>query len=95
MPAYMIVNLEVNDPVIFKEYTTLAGPLVAKHGGEFLVRGGKLTVHEGDLKPGRVVVVRFPDAAAAQAFYDDPDYKPLIPLRQRAAKTDLFMVEGV
>ncbi|HTM40036.1 MAG TPA: DUF1330 domain-containing protein [Terriglobales bacterium] len=94
MPAYMIVNLEVKDPVAFDQYKSRTGPLIVKHGGEFLVRGGKLTVLEGDWKPGRVVIVRFPDAAAAQAFYDDPEYKPLIALRQRAAKTDLVVVEG-
>jgi uncharacterized protein (DUF1330 family) len=60
-----------------------------------VVRGGKLTVLEGDWKPSRVVILRFPDLASAQGFDEDPEYKPLIALRQRDAKTEMVMVEGV
>ena len=41
------------------------------------------------------MVLEFPSTAAAQAFYDDPAYEPLKALRQRVAKTDAVLVEGL
>ena len=95
MSAYIIVNIEVKDPVAYGEYKARVPALIRRHGGEYLVRGGDLTISEGDWKPSRVVILRFADMAAAQAFYHDPEYEPLRTLRQRASRTDLVFVEGV
>ena len=57
---------------------------------------GALTVIEAGLwTPARLVIIRFPDAAAAKAFADDPDYQPLKAIRQGAARCTLAIVEGV
>jgi uncharacterized protein (DUF1330 family) len=95
MPAYMIVNIEVQDPKLLDEYRAKVPTLIQKHGGEYLVRGGNFVVVEGEWKPSRLVLFRFPDMAALQAFYSDPEYQPLKDLRERAAKTDMIFVEGV
>jgi uncharacterized protein (DUF1330 family) len=95
MAAYLIVNLEVTDPVAFEKYRSEVGPLVSKHGGEYLIRGGKHEVLEGNWRPSRLVLLRFPEMKAAKAFLDDPEYQPLKALRQRAAKSDFVAVEGI
>jgi uncharacterized protein (DUF1330 family) len=95
MPAYMIVNLDVTDPVAYDEYKAKAPALIRKHGGKYLVRGGKFTVWEGNWKPTRLVILEFPSSVAAQAFFDDPEYQPLKALRQRVSRTDAVMVEGL
>ena len=95
MPAYMIVNLDVADPAAYDEYKAKAPALIKKHGGKYIVRGGKFTVWEGNWKPTRLVVLEFPSTAAGQAFYDDPEYQPMKALRQRVAKTDAVLVEGL
>ena len=95
MSAYLIVNIQVHDPEIFEEYKAKAPALIRKHGGEYLVRGGQSEVLEGDWKPGRLVLFRFPDMAAVQAFYNDPEYAPLIALRQRGSRLDMVLVEGI
>lgn len=91
----MIVNIDVQDEAPFEEYRAKVPALIRKHGGEYLVRGGKFVVVEGDWKPSRLVVFRFPDMAALQGFYDDPEYEPLKVLRKRASKTDMVFVEGL
>jgi uncharacterized protein (DUF1330 family) len=93
--AYIIVNIEVKDPLAYEEYKSGVPTLIRRHGGEYLVRGGNVKIAEGEWKPSRVVVLRFKDMAAAQAFYDDPDYEALKALRQRASRSDLIFVEGV
>lgn len=95
MPAYMIVNLDVSDAVAYEEYKAKAPALIKKHGGEYLVRGGKFVVLEGDWRPTRLVLFQFPNTADVQAFFDDPEYQPLKALRQRVSKTDIVVVEGL
>lgn len=95
MPAYLMVNLDVSDAAAYEEYKAKAPALIKKHGGKYIVRGGNFTVLEGSWKPTRVVVLEFPNAAAGHAFYEDPEYQPLKSLRQRVAKTDLVLVEGL
>ena len=95
MPAYMIVDLDVHDASEFTQYRTNVPSLVAKHGGEYLVRGGDFEVIEGDWKPHRLVLFRFPDRAAISAFFADPDYADLMALRKRAAKSVVIAVDGV
>jgi uncharacterized protein (DUF1330 family) len=95
MPAYMIVNVEVNNATAYEEYKAKVPALIRKHGGEYLVRGGNFVVLEGDWKPSRLVVFRFPDVASAQALYNDPEYQPLKALRQRVSKMDIVAIEGL
>ncbi|MCU0946148.1 MAG: DUF1330 domain-containing protein [Rubritepida sp.] len=94
MPAYLIGNITVTDPARYAEYRAQVPAVLAKHGGEFLVRGGAVTPKEGEGFQ-RVVVIRFPDTAAAEAFYHGPDYAPLLALRLAASTGTLALVEGV
>jgi uncharacterized protein (DUF1330 family) len=95
MPAYMIVNIEVKDPVAYEPYKAQVPALIRKYGGEYLVRGGVCEVLEGDWRPGRLVVFRFPDMASILALQVDPEYLPLKALRQSVAYTEAVAVEGV
>jgi uncharacterized protein (DUF1330 family) len=93
--VYMIVDIEVHDHVTYERYKAGAPALVHKHGGEYLVRGGPMSVFEGDWKPARLVVLRFPTMAAAEAFINDPEYQPLKALRQQSTRSNMLVVEGV
>jgi len=95
MSAYLIVNVDVKDPTAYEEYKARVPVLIRKYGGEYLVRGGKFVIVEGDWKPSRLVILRFPDITSAQGLFDDPEYQPLKALRQRVSKTDLVLVEGL
>ncbi len=73
MPAYLIAEHIITDPVKFEEYRVKVGPMIARHGGKYLTRGGSHTVLEKDnavWQPARVVIVEFPDMAALKAWYD-------------------------
>ena len=94
MPAYIIVNIEVTDREGFARYRDAVPPLIAKHGGRYLVRGGELQVKEGAPGWQRLVVLEFPTLAAAHAFYDDPAYAPLLALRLASTNSQMVMVEG-
>ena len=44
--------------------------------------------------PTRIVLLRFPDAAAARAFNDSEEYAPVKALRHQYADSTLLIVEG-
>jgi len=95
MSAYLIVDLAIEDVAAYETYKAQAPALIARHGGSYLVRGGAHEVLEGSWTPTRLVLLRFPDRAAIDAFMGDPDYAPLKALRARVARTDMVAVEGV
>jgi uncharacterized protein (DUF1330 family) len=95
MAAYFIVDLEVTDPKLFEEYRPIAAASIAKHGGRYLVRGGKVEPLEGGWEPGRVVVLEFPTAEQARAWYRSGDYAPGLAMRTKAARSRVILVEGV
>ena len=87
MTAYLIADVEVHDQTVYAEYRRQVLPLVQKHGGRFIVRGGAW-------KPQRLVVIEFPDMAALKAWYRSPEYAKLIELRQGVSRGSLVAVEG-
>jgi uncharacterized protein (DUF1330 family) len=95
MAAFVIVDIAVTDPLRYEEYRRLATPTVAEHGGRFLVRGGRTETLEGSWRPRRFVVLEFPSAAAARAWWSSPGYAAAKGLRQASARTQMILVEGV
>ncbi len=95
MPAYVIVETDIHDPEQYEHYKAASPGAVAAGGGRFLVRGGELSVLEGDWKPKRLVVLEFEDLEAAKRWYDSPAYQEAIRLREGAANLRMVAVEGV
>jgi uncharacterized protein (DUF1330 family) len=95
MPAYLISTIEVTDPAGYEEYRRLVAPVLARYGGKFIVRGGKIDYLEGTWQPKRVVVVQFDSAQQARAFSDSPEYAPAKAIRQRTSNSSVIVVEGV
>jgi uncharacterized protein (DUF1330 family) len=95
-PAYIIVDMNITDMEQYKQYMAAAPAAVAAAGGEYLVRGGKFETLEGDWKPSRLAMLRFPSFDAAKAFYDAEMYRAA--RQKRAGATAFFnmvLVEGV
>ena len=95
MPAYVINDMVVTDPVLFEEYKKLSPPTVAQYGGRFLARGGHTDTLEGEWSPKRLVIIEFPSVAQARAWADSPEYAPAKRLRQITTISNLIVVEGV
>jgi uncharacterized protein (DUF1330 family) len=92
--AFVVAIESVHDVETFtKEYGPKVPATLQPYGGRFLVRGGKLTNLEGDA-PGRFVVIEFDSLQNAQKWYQSPEYQALIPIRQKASKSTLFIAEG-
>jgi uncharacterized protein (DUF1330 family) len=95
MPAYVIVETDITDPDRYDQYKAASPAAIAAGGGRFLVRGGELTVLEGDWQPSRLVVLEFEDLPAAQRWYESEAYQAAKKLREGAARLRVVAVEGL
>jgi uncharacterized protein (DUF1330 family) len=95
MTAYVIVEVDVTDPDAYEVYKPLAAAAVEAHGGRYIARGGATELLEGDLEPTRIVLLEFPDATAAHAWYHSPEYGKAKDARAGAATGRFVVVEGV
>jgi uncharacterized protein (DUF1330 family) len=95
MSAYVIVEIDVTDPIGYEEYKKQAGATVAQHGGKYIVRGGKTEVLEGDWNPKRIVVLQFESMERAKEWLNCEEYREPRKMRHRTAKTKMILVEGV
>src|SRR5262249_41983305 len=64
-----------------KPYGEQVGAVVGRFGGRFLARSAKATVLGGNFLSERAVIVEFPTADDAVAFYISDVYAPLLTLR--------------
>ena len=95
MPAYIIVEIEITDPVGYEEYKKQAAATVEQYGGKYIVRGGACETLEGDWKPKRIVVLQFDNMEGAKAWLSSPEYVEPRKQRHRTAKTRMILVEGL
>jgi uncharacterized protein (DUF1330 family) len=95
MSAYILSNLTVEDEAQLADYVKNAPATIARYGGRYLVRRGKVDRLEGEWTPGALIVLEFPTRAQAKAWYDSPEYTELRKSSFRGAHRDLFLVDGI
>ena len=87
----LLEDIDQNDEVL--EYLRRIQGTLDPHGGRFLVHGATPEVLETPW-PGVMVLIGFPDEAAALAWYRSPAYQAILPLRTRNARGAVFVVQA-
>jgi uncharacterized protein (DUF1330 family) len=98
MSAYFIVDLDIRDRVGFQAYARAVEPVLKKYGARYLVAGQAgeaIEVLEGDWMPKKLTVIEFPSKARAKEFFGSPEFREVVGLRHKSAKTNLVLVEGL
>ncbi|HKM62835.1 MAG TPA: DUF1330 domain-containing protein [Acidisphaera sp.] len=93
-PAYVIAELQITDPDAFRTYAAKVPATLTAYHGRYIVRG-KAEAKEGDAPQGTLVILAFDSLADAEQWYGTPPYHDMIPERQKAAKGNVFIVEGL
>jgi uncharacterized protein (DUF1330 family) len=94
MAAYMVCTMRIHDPETYRKYTSRTPAIVARHHGRFLTRGDEVVTCEGETFTERLVILEFPDRAAALAWYNDPEYQDVSQYRRAASKGRMILQEG-
>jgi uncharacterized protein (DUF1330 family) len=93
--VYVITDIDVSDPELYAQYQAGFPAVAAKHGGRYLVRGGDfITTGEWGEPIKRLVMLEFPSREDFEATMADPDYEPLIPIRNASSKARTIVVDA-
>lgn len=95
MPAYLLVELEIVDPIGFGEYRKAVVPLVEKYDGKYLAASDRVEALEGGWHPKRIVMIEFPSMQKAKEWFGCEEYREPSKIRKRTAKTKMILMEGV
>jgi uncharacterized protein (DUF1330 family) len=89
------MDVEILDDQMIKEYRLLAQESIAKYGGRYLARGGRVEPVEGGWSPKAIIIVEFPDMTRAKAWYQSAEYAEALKVRARALDRRLIFVDGM
>jgi len=92
-PAYQVIEVDVKDPELYKQYQAKAMPLQLQYSARFIARGGKPEDFAGE-PPKRAVIAIYDSIEKVQALRDSPEYKALVSLRDKAADYRAYIIEG-
>ena len=95
MAAYVIVDINVTDPIGYEEYKKLAPAAVELYGGKYIARGGKTETLEGDWSPSRLVILQFDNSEQAKKWLNSDEYREARAMRQRTTNSQMVVIEGV
>ena len=97
VPAYVVANLLVEDSQMYHKYEKDFFPILKNHGGELLTFDDSPESFEGSAPvSGRLVILKFPSATAAQRWWNDDVYQQLSEYRREATDTRfLTLVHGL
>ncbi len=94
MTVYVIVDIDVHDPVGYDEYKKLAPAAVALYGGKYIARGGHAETLEGDWSPSRLVILQFEGVEQAKKWLNSDEYSRARKMRHVTAKSNMVVIEG-
>jgi uncharacterized protein (DUF1330 family) len=94
MKAFVVAAETVKDDAGFARYRKEVPATLEKFGGQFVTRGGGLTILEGEWPHSRLVIIEFPSRAAAEGWYNSDDYQRIIGLRHDSSTGNLIIVDG-
>ena len=96
MSAYVLFdNIAVTDPSALEQYKQDVRPIVEQFGGRYVTLGGPSEVVEGTWSLAFPVMLEFPTAEQARAWYHSEAYRPLKALRQSAVVCNGVIIEGL
>ena len=95
MAGYFLVDIEWTDDEGRDRYVASVVDTVTRYDGKFLASTTDVRVLEGEwpLK-NRLVLLRFPTAERAMAWYGSDEYAPLHRIREQSARTKFVFFEG-
>jgi uncharacterized protein (DUF1330 family) len=94
-PGYVIAEVEVNDQATMQKYGAKVPETLLPFNHHYVILSDKIQALEGEPPKGGIVMIAFDSVEKARAWYDSPAYTAIRPLRQSAAKSRIFIVEGL
>ena len=85
MTAYLVGHITIKDASQWEIYMEGVRNSLLPYSAEVVFRGRLHKVLSGEHSHQNTVVIKFPDQATLQEWYNSKEYQDLIPVRDRAA----------
>ncbi len=92
--VYMVIEIKIKDKEKYGRYVDEVYGIVRRHGGRYLVRGGRVTPMFGGWTPERMVVIAFDSLEDLKKCFASPEYSAVAPLRETSTETRSVILEG-
>lgn len=93
MGTFMIFHSNVKDSKKFQGYAQSVPNTLKPFGGELMAKGKAMKVLSGSHDHQNVGILKFPDSANANGWYESQEYQDLIPSRDEAADMTIISYE--
>ena len=90
MAVYIIAHFTIDDPKGYTKYVEGFFPLFNEYDGEVVAVDDFGEILEGDVEPGRTVILRFPSRERAMEWYRSPEYQKLAAHRLASTRSHLL-----
>ncbi|MBS0340396.1 MAG: DUF1330 domain-containing protein [Proteobacteria bacterium] len=95
MAAYLVVRtIAISDPIRYEAYRKVAAPIVARYGGQYVVRGSVEKTLEGGHDAQRMTVIQFEDEEQLLRFWNSIEYFEARKIRSTAGILHVGYVPG-
>ena len=95
MTIYIIAQLKFTRRELYNRYQSRFADVFRKFRGKLLVADEHPVVVEGSWERDKVVIMEFPDEAAAQEFQTSPEYQEIAVDRKAGADAIVLTVRGL
>jgi uncharacterized protein (DUF1330 family) len=93
MTAFVVIDVDIHDSAGFAAYAQAVPAVIARHGGQPLLRRRPAEVLEGDWKPASLVIIAFPTRGDALRFWNSDDLAAIAGTRRRSATARIVLAE--
>lgn len=97
MSAYVVALIDIKDPEAYEAYTEQFdfASFEKDHGGEILIVSDQAEDVEGAWGHGRLVLLRFPSADDARAWYESDGYADVRKIRWANSTSEISLHLGI
>ena len=95
MPAYVVGDLHVTDPVAYRAHVPVVLATIARFGGRVIAGGSKIELLDGGPMPERIVIIEFPDSETARRWYRSDEHQAAVRVRLATSHGRVCLIDGV
>ncbi len=95
MTVYIVAQLKFTDVAAYRRYQAAFADVFRRFDGRVLAADENVVRLEGEWEGDKLVLMSFPDEAAARRFMNDTDYQAISRDRHAGAETVSLLVHGL
>jgi len=86
--------MTIDDKDSYVKYRNSFAPIFQRYQGEVVAYDDFAQVIEGQLEPGRTVILKFPDKATALEWFNSEDYQHISKFRHAGVRQHFALLMG-